>query len=77
MMNSFSWFVYLPIEMLLIRITYHGINLDDYLIRSKPWTREIQKRKWQGTELDEASVASHGMVFSLAMVYYYEHVEIK
>lgn len=63
MMNTYPWYVYLAIEMFLMMIIpYYGINLYDYFTRSKSWRREIQKRKSQGIELEEAAVTSHGIV---------------
>lgn len=70
---EYPWYVYLSIEMILMTIPYYGINFYDYLTRSKPWRREIQKRKSQGLELEEASVVSHSIVHLLirASVWYF------
>jgi hypothetical protein len=46
-------------------IPYYGINFYDYLTKSKPWRHEIQKRKSQGIELKDASVASHAIIHFL------------
>ncbi|CAF0913848.1 unnamed protein product [Adineta ricciae] len=62
---EYSWYIYCSIEMLLMTIPYYGINLYDYLTKSKPWRREIQKRKPQGIELKEASVLSHSITHLL------------
>lgn len=59
---EYSWYIYFAIEMILMTIPYYGVNLYDYLTRSKPWRREIQKRKAQGIELEEAQVFSHSIV---------------
>lgn len=76
MKMNFPWYVYLIIEMVLMTIPYYGVNLYDYLTRSKPWRREIQKRKSQGLELEEATVASHSIVHLLvrgAIWYFHFH----
>jgi sterol desaturase/sphingolipid hydroxylase (fatty acid hydroxylase superfamily) len=65
MTTDYPWYVYLSIEMILMTIPYHGINLYDYLTRSKSWRHEIQTRKSQGIELQEASVTSHGIIHLL------------
>ena len=64
-MDERPWYIYFAIEMILMTIPYHGVNLYDYLSRSKPWRHEIQKRKAQGIELDEASILSHSIVHFL------------
>lgn len=53
------------IEMILMTIPFYGVNLYDYFTRSKCWRREIQKRKAQGIELEEAHVLSHSIVHLL------------
>ncbi|CAM4810596.1 unnamed protein product [Rotaria magnacalcarata] len=59
-------------------IPYYGINLYDYLTKSKPWRREIQKRKPQGIELSEASVVLHTIIHFVtrASVWYF-HIHYK
>lgn len=62
MAAEYPWYVYCSIEMILMTIPYYGINIYDELTRSKPWRREIQRRKPQGIERQKASVLSHTIV---------------
>jgi hypothetical protein len=59
-------------------IPYYGINLYDYLTKSKPWRHEIQKRKSQGLDLKDASVTSHTIIhLSIRASVWYFHIYYK
>jgi sterol desaturase/sphingolipid hydroxylase (fatty acid hydroxylase superfamily) len=78
MMTEHPWYVYLSLEMIFMTIPYYGINFYDYLTRSKPWRREIQKRKSQGIELEDAAVTLQAFahLFIRVSVWYF-HIYYK
>ncbi|CAF0885883.1 unnamed protein product [Rotaria sordida] len=75
MTTQYPWYIYFSIEAILMLIPYHGVNFYDYLTKSKPWRREIQKRKSQGIELEEASVSLHAIIhFIIRASVWYFHI---
>lgn len=72
---EYSWYVYLSIEMILMTIPYYGVDFYDFLTKSKSWRKEIQKRKPQGIELEEASVTLHSIIhFTIRSFIWYFHI---
>ncbi|CAF0831628.1 unnamed protein product [Adineta steineri] len=78
MTTQYPWYIYFAIEILVMTIPYYGINLYDYLTKSKPYRREIQKRKSQGIELKKASVTSHTIIhFTIRSSVWYFNIHHK